>query len=307
MIDNSIGAFFEMETRLFNRLTFVPGVRYDYFSRTDESAVSPRMTLRADVADKWVLKGGVGLFYQEPSFDETDDVFGNPDLGLESAIHYSAGVEFNPLKQLTLDLTLFYKDLDHLVSRTTQTIDRDGEIVPLNFNNGGKGRVFGLEFLARHQLANNFSGWISYTLSRAERMDFGSSTYRLFDYDQTHILTLVGEYQLPKNWSVGLRYRFVSGKLYTPRQGAVYNSDRSAYEPILGATNSERMPPFHQLDLRIDKKWVFENWIFTAYLDIQNATNRQNPEGYQYNYDSTEKHVRAGLPIIPVIGIKGEF
>ncbi len=307
MVENSVAGFFEMETRLFNRLTFVPGIRYDYFSRVNETALSPRMTLRGDVTEKWTLKGGVGLFYQEPSFDETDKIFGNPNLSLESAVHYSAGVEYSPLKHLTFDMTLFYKDLNNLVSRTSEIIERDGEIVPLRFNNGGEGRAYGMELLVRHEFANNFSGWISYTLSRAERKDFGSSGYRLFDYDQTHILTLLGEYQLPKNWSIGLRYRFVSGRLVTPRTGSVFNADRSVYEPIFGEANSQRMPSFHQLDLRIDKRWVFENWMFTAYLDLQNATNRQNAEGWRYNFDSSEKRIRAGLPIIPVIGLKGEF
>jgi TonB family protein len=307
MIDNSIAGFLELETRLFDRITFVPAIRYDYFSRTDASALSPRMTLRADIAEKWVVKGGVGLFYQEPSFDETDEVFGNPNLKLESAVHYSVGAEFKPLSHLTFDLTLFYKDMNNLVSRTNETVQRDGMTVPLRFNNGGEGRAYGAEFLIRHEFANNFSGWIAYTLSRAERKDYGSSEYRPFDFDQTHILTLLGEYQLPKNWSVSARFRFVTGKLYTPREGAVFNADSATYEPILGETNSKRNPPFYQLDLRVDKKWIFENWIFTAYLDVQNATNRQNPEGYRYNYDSTEKQVRAGLPIIPVLGIKGEF
>jgi TonB family protein len=305
--NHSVGTYFELEAKLLERLTFIPGLRYDYFSRVDEGALSPRLTLRYALHDQWTLKGGVGLFYQEPSFDETSPIFGNPDLGLESAAHYSAGVEYRPLKQLSFDVTLFYKDLFDLVSRTSETVERDGEIVPLNFNNGGVGRVYGAELLIRHEPANNFSGWISYTLSRAERRDFGADDFRLFDHDQTHIFTAVGSYRLPKNWTIGLRYRLVSGRLYTPRIGSVYNADRASYEPIPGETNSRRMPMFHQLDLRIDKTWVFNNWMFTAYLDLQNAYNRANPEGYSYNVDSSEKRVRSGLPIIPIIGLKGEF
>jgi len=307
MVYHAVAGFFETEVLLFDRLAVIPGLRYDYFSRVDEGALSPRLVLRLGLNDQWTLKGGVGFFYQEPPFDETDAVFGNPDLGLESATHYSAGVEFSPLEYLSFDVTLFYKNLHDLVSRTTETVIEDGEITPLNFNNGGTGRVKGIELLVRHRLANNFSGWISYTLSRAERKDYGADDYRLFDFDQTHILTFVGNYQLPKNWSIGARYRLVTGRLYTPRVGSVFNSDRGVYEPIPGETNSDRMPMFHQLDLRIDKRWIFESWIFTAYLDIQNAYNRTNPEGYRYNFDSSEKQVRSGLPIIPVIGIKGEF
>ncbi len=307
LYSHSVGAYFELNWRIIDRINLIPGLRYDYFSRVSKQAAAPRLTLRYALHEQWTLKGGVGLFYQEPSFDETSTVFGNPNLGLESAVHYSAGVEYQPLKQLTVDVTGFYKDLNHLVSRTSKVEEQDGNLVPLNFNNGGSGRVYGAEFLVRHEPANNFSGWISYTLSRAERKDYGIPGYRLFDFDQTHIFTAVGSYRLPKNWTIGARYRFVSGRLHTPRIGSVYNSDRNAYEPIFGDTNSERLPPFHQLDLRIDKTWIFNNWMFTAYLDVQNAYNQANPEGYSYNVDSSERRVRAGLPIIPIIGIKGEF
>ena len=78
-------------------------------------------------------------------------------------------------------------------------------------------------------------------------------------------------------------------------------------KPRVRSANPSFLPPFHQLDLRIDKTWIFNNWMFTAYLDLQNAYNRANPEGYSYNFDSSEKRIRSGLPIIPIIGVKGEF
>jgi TonB family protein len=304
---HSVGAFAEAEVKAFDRLLLVPGVRFDYFSRLDETTLQPRLTARLALGDRWTLKGGVGLYKQEPSFDETDAVFGNPALHLESAVHTSVGAEFRPIERFLIDATVFYKDLRDLVSRTDATTTRDGETVPLNYDNGGVGRAYGLELLVRRDLTDHFSGWLSYTLSRSERRDTGSSSYRLFDWDQTHIFTVLGTYELPRNWSIGARFRLVSGKLYTPRTGAVYSVDDGVYQPIYGKPNSKRMPPFHQLDLRLDKKWIYDNWVLTAYLDVQNVYNHANPEGYSYNYDYSQKSVRQGLPIIPVIGIEGEF
>jgi outer membrane receptor protein involved in Fe transport len=249
----------------------------------------------------------MGLFYQEPTFDETDDTFGNPDLNLERATHYSLGVEYRPLPHLVLDVTGFYKSLDDLVARSDTVNFVDGSAVPERFNNEGVGRVYGMELMLRHEPFGNFSGWIAYTLSRSERRDPGQSSWRLFDFDQTHILTAVGTYDLPRNWSVGARFRLVSGRPTTPIVGGVYQVDESSYAPIVGKVNSDRLPMFHQLDLRVDKRWIHERWILTAYLDIQNAYNRANTEGYVYNFDYNEKGVRQGLPLIPVIGLKGEF
>ena len=42
-------------------------------------------------------------------------------------------------------------------------------------------------------------------------------------------------------------------------------------------------------------------------LDVQNVTNRKNPEGLNYSYDFSQSEVTSGLPVLPTFGIKGEF
>jgi TonB family protein len=304
---HSTAGFAELELRLWPGVLLLPGVRVDHFSRTNEAAVSPRFTVRQALSDQWTIKGGLGLFTQEPPFDETAARVGNPNLGLERAVHYSAGFEYQPLPHLNFDVTGFYKTLHDLVSRSDEVASLDGEPQPLNFSNGGDGRVIGLELSARHELTDKFFGWAAYTLSRAERRDAGARDYRLFDFDQTHILTLIGNCRLPRNWEISARFRYVTGNLYTPITGAVYDADADQYEGINGAVNSGRADAFHQLDVRIDKRWVFEKWMLNAYLDIQNVYNRANADGIQYNYDFSTSEPEQGLPIIPVLGVRGEF
>jgi len=41
--------------------------------------------------------------------------------------------------------------------------------------------------------------------------------------------------------------------------------------------NSERIQPFYQLDIRVDKKWFFSRWSLDAYLDIQNVFSTSTP------------------------------
>ena len=303
----STAVFAELEFRPFERTFILPGVRLDHFGKTDSLVVSPRVTARQGLDEHWTVKGGVGLFAQEPKFEELTEEYGNPDLDPEKAIHYSVGVEYQPLDHLVFDVTGFYKTLFDQVSPTDAVTQRNGETVPLRVNNEGKGRVMGMEVSIRHELANNFFGWVAYTLSRAERLDADSDEYRLFDYDQTHILTVIGSYRLPRNWEVGTRWRYVTGNLYTPITGRVWDYDQGNYVGITGPVNSARVGAFHQLDVRIDKRWIYESWILGAYLDIQNAYSRSNPEGLGYNFDKSEEKTERGLPILPVIGLRGEF
>jgi len=193
------------------------------------------------------------------------------------------------------------------VSPTDATRVENGAEVPLNYDNGGRGRVIGLEVVVRRELAAGFFGWIAYTLSRSERLDSGQTTWRLFDYDQTHILAVVASYDLPRHWRIASRFRYVSGNPETPVIGSVFNSVTDEYDPTFGKVNSARQPPFVQLDVRLDKQWVFDRWLLDAYLDLQNATNHTNPEGIAYNYDYTQSKVSQGLPILPFLGIRAEF
>jgi TonB family protein len=300
----SPAAFAELEWRPWSSSLLVPGARLDYSSRLREWTVEPRLAARQTITSRLLAKGGVGLFHQEPDFGEDYPGFGNPALTSEKAWHYSAGLEWRVTSALSLDATGFYKSLHDLVSPTS-AVSAGGQ--PLIYDNGGRGRVIGAEVLLRHDFSQRFTGWIAYTLSRAERLDSGAATWRLFDYDQTHILTALGSYRLNRHWTLGSRFRYVSGNPRTPVVGSVVNATADQYEPLFGSTNSARNPAFHQLDLRIDRRWTFNRWLLDAYLDVQNVYNHKSPEGLAYSYDYRQSAPQGGLPILTIFGLRAEL
>jgi len=107
----------------------------------------------------------------------------------------------------------------------------------------------------------------------------------------------------------------ISGSLQTPRQYGFFDQNAGSYLAVAYPPNSERLPMFHQLDVRIDKTWEWKLgakedapvFKLGAYLDLLNAYNSGNVEGYSYNFNSTQRTTAMGLPIIPSIGIRGEL
>jgi hypothetical protein len=252
------------------------------------------------------LKAGAGVFYQPPQFQETNPVFGTPGLLSNRAIHYSLGVEQEFTPQIELSLEGFYKDLTRQVARAPN--DEGG----YTYNNYGTGSVIGLEALLKYKPDARFFGWISYTLSRSVRRDAPDLPEYLFQYDQTHNLIILGSYRLGRGWEFGGRFRIVSGSLDTaslppPSLPALYAADAGAYTQLQGKPYSTRLPLFHQLDLRVDKRWQFRTWRFSTYLDIQNVYNNAAVEGLSYNYNFSKQSYQTGIPIIPSIGMRGEF
>ena len=59
--------------------------------------------------------------------------------------------------------------------------------------------------------------------------------------------------------------------------------------------------------MRIDKRFVFQGWMFAVYLDVQNVTYRKNVEAVVNNYDYSQEAYLSGLPILPVLGLRGEW
>ncbi len=295
----------EMDMRPSARTQVVTGVRLDYGEWTERLDVSPRITARYAIRPtfpKTTLKGGTGLFHQGPDLFDillSDD---QTELRSQRAWQNSLGAEQELTRNVTASVEGFFNLLDDLVSRSP---DENGVV---RYNNFGTGRIFGVETMLRYDADERFFGWLSYTLSRSERTWAPGQPSELFYLDQTHILTLLGSYDLGRGWEFGARFRYVTGNLYTPCFGSLYSSTSTSYLCVSGPTNSERLPPFHQLDIRIDKRWKFPGWTLGAYLDLINAYNRVNPDFLGYNYDySQSRPETASLPIVPSVGLRAEF
>ena len=311
-------AYVEAEIAPDPSLRIVPGARLDYFNLTKNWDFSPRVNARYEIKKDYprtTVKGGVGLFHQQPQFQETTKPFGNPNLTSNRAIHYSLGFEQQITQQIEGSVEGFYKQLDNLV------VSAPSASGAIEYGNTGTGYVVGSEFLLKYKPDKRFFGWLAYTLSRSVRRDAPGLEERQPSFDQTHILTVLGSYKIGHGWEIGARFRLVSGNLVTPfvcnsfsetcdptRTNSLFHAASGVYTaiPLTGPT-SERLPLFHQLDIRIDKAWKYKHWQLSAYLDVQNVYNRGNTEAISYNFNYTARSFVSGLPILPSIGLRGEF
>ena len=293
------GAYVDLGFRPVENLLLVPGVRADYYVVQDDVTIDPRFTARYEVTKATALKGGVGKYSQPAEYWQMIEGVGNPDLEPYWAIHYSLGVEQRIGNPLKLGLEGFYKRLENRVVGTPTG-------GPPVFVNDGEGRIYGAELSAEFTPEEGTFGYFGYTLSKSERLDLDGE-WRPFDQDQTHILTAAAGHDLGAGWNIGARFRLVTGNPSTPVTGSVYDARNGVYVPIYGAVNSERDPTFHQLDVRVEKKFTIGSGSIALYLDLQNAYNSTNQEGVRYSYDYRQKETLSGLPILPNFGVRGEL
>lgn len=299
-------AYAELELQPWKGARIVPGLRVDYLKFTETQTttsgwdISPRIVMRQDLTTsgpKTTVKGGAGLFFQPPQPQEMDFVFGMPGLKSNRSVHLTAGMEQEVGSHVSISVEGFYKALDRLVVQ--------------DLGNPGDGRVYGSEWLFRWQKDPKMFGWIAYTLMRSERRETEDQVLRLFEFDQTHILTAILSRELGDGWRIGGRFRLVSGNLYTPNNYGPVDLDRATYQPVSSfPLFSSRLGTFHQLDFRVDKE-INPNTTkplkLAIYLDIQNIYYHRSQEGISYNYNYTQSSPVLGLPILPILGMRGDL
>ncbi|MFO0761982.1 MAG: TonB-dependent receptor [Byssovorax sp.] len=312
-------AYLEAEVAPTGRVKIVPGVRVDYLNINDRFDFSPRVNGRYELFPefpKTTLKAGLGIFHQPPQFQELSPPFGSPKLKSNRAIHYALGVEQEITKRIEGSIEGFVKQLD---SSVVSQPNSQGSGV--EYTNAASGYVVGSEILLKYKPDDKFFGWLAYTLSRSARQNGPGQDEYLVSFDQTHILTVLGSYRLGSGWEFGARFRLISGNLVTPnvcdasaetcdrnRTNSLFHAASGVYTPIpYSGPFSERLPLFHQLDIRLDKKWDFKTWQLSTYLDIQNVYNHGNVEAISYNFNYTTRQYVTGLPLLPSIGVRGEL
>lgn len=305
------GLFADITWKPIDALKVILGVRGDYNSQMNKAWFEPRLTALWQAHERVLIKGGAGIYHQPPDYraGQLSRVFGNPDLQAEGANQFMVGTEVRFTDAISLDVQLYYKDLFNQARATLGNVsgDVDTESIDLKYTSNGRGRAFGAEILLRHALTKNFFGWIAYSLSRTERDYFGGTSYGLSAFDQPHNLVVVASYKLPYDFIVGAKIRYTSGPLNRPITGAIYDANANFFVPIFSDQFSRRLPDFFQLDVRIDKRFVFKSWMLAVYLDVQNATYRKNVEAVINSYDYSQQGYLTGLPILPVLGVRGEF
>jgi hypothetical protein len=156
----------------------------------------------------------------------------------------------------------FYKNLSEAYELTVETYFKtmDNQI---DYKNGadiytnrpietqllfGKGRAYGAEFLLKKK-TGKLSGWIAYTLSKAERQIDGINDNNWYNarQDRTHDISIVSMYQLSKNWSLSANWIFSTGNAVTFPVGKYKMLGHSYFN--YGLRNADRMPNYHRLDI----------------------------------------------------------
>ncbi len=271
----------------------IGGLRYSRDGHLDRSHVEPRLGLEWSGPANTQVTAAVGRHNQAPAIDQSLAEIGNPRLMRLRSTHATLGVGQRLGGGWSWRAEVYGKRFTDLVVADPDT----------QYRNGASGTARGLELLVKLDPGGRWSGFASVSLARAERRNDVTGERFAFDFDQPLIANLVGQYRLTERWQFGAKWSVHSGSPYTPIVGTGTYPD-GRVRPLYGPINSERLPPYHRLDLRVDARFTP---AFTAYFELINAYNRKNVAGYRYSADYSSREEVYQLPLLPSVGVVYAF
>jgi outer membrane receptor for ferrienterochelin and colicin len=255
--------------------------------------LSPRFSVTYQLTERWDVNGNIGRYTMRPAYttmgykDEAGN-YVNKNENLKHIISNQVilGLAHEIATNMRFNVEGFYKQYDNYPLSVTDGMSIAGkgtdygQIGDEEIVSSGKGRAYGVEVSGRINDMKGFTTSFSYTLFRSEFTD-KDGIYRPSNWDTRHMLNLLASYNLPRQWNIGMRWRYVGGAPYSPIDMELSTS-KDAWSVTNRAYidydnyNTLRLKDSHQLDLRLDKEVYYEKLMLNFYLDVQNAYNFQS-------------------------------
>ncbi len=290
---NQAAAYVQHRWRLSPAWTATGGLRVSRDATLRQTFTEPRAGLEWNLTPRTMLSLGLGRHNQPPPVEQTLRDIGNPRLAHLRSTQRVLG--------LTQTLDGGWSVRAEVYGKTFDGYGIDDAL--LKYRNGGSGTARGVELLVKKDGKDSITGFFSLSISTARRTnDLTGERFR-FDHDQPVIATLVGQYRHSDAWVWGAKWSYHTGSPYTPVVSTGLYSD-GRVKPVYGAINSLRVPTYHRLDLRVDRK-VSAN--FTQYFELINAYNRKNVAGYSYSPDYQKREEVYQLPVLISFGLQYSF
>ncbi|WKW13495.1 TonB-dependent receptor [Pseudogemmatithrix spongiicola] len=289
------------------------GDRYGFLEGTLRA--SPRLGLRYALNDRTALTASAGRYWQTPSFIWLVGDPSNAQLDPFRADQAVAGIEHLLRDDVKLQFEVYAKGYAQYPRRLFRpqavlspsgfddvTSDIPFGLEPLAAT--AKGRSIGAELFVQKQLSEiPLFGLASVSVARTT-FDGADGVARPGSFDTRAIGNAVLGWRPNAKWELSGKFRIASGLPTTPFITTGADAGRQDFSQW---NEGERLPVFHALDVRVDRRWSLRSVQLVGYLDIQNVYSRENVSGLQW--DQRERTVlrNTSIGLLPSIGFSIDF
>ena len=281
-------AYAEIEHTLPARGRLLAGIRLDHWSAASVTAGSPRLKAEFVPAPYLRLVGYWGIYRQSVPYIWMASAPENAGLAPIVSQQFGAGFDAEPTRWLRVGVEAFDKRYENypvdpaIPSRVlvSSSADFDSPFVgPLVSE--GQVHATGIDTVAavsagpRLQVTANYSYWHVSQLGLDE-------IWRPAEHELRHQGRVELMYRPARRWSTGFRWRYTSGRPYTPYDvKASVKAGRGVYD--LNQINTLNYPDYRRIDARVDKTFVAGRTATMLYFEVDNLFDRDNVLVYNWN------------------------
>ena len=297
------------------RLSIAPGVRAERWDLVDTTKASPWLLAEYELRPGLRARFGAGVQYQAPTIDQSIFVLDGTQLVPERARTIEGGLEQRIGEAWRLSGSVYHRrDTDRLRYVDSEIrIENNRVVVPRasNWQNTLNGNAKGVELTIERRSANGLNGWLSYAWNKSELENpraAGQVAERYYsDFDQRHTFNSCVAYRWSGRTSLSARLRYGSN---FPIRGYIEEAPQVGY--VLSAQrNGLRLPAYTRLDIRADRSFTYRKSRLTLFLEVINATNRENVRYDSPGVNLATRRVfeptESMFPLLPVAGVLIEF
>lgn len=278
-------------------LSFVPGIRADYFVEAKKEALNPRGILSYNLKNDTEFSFGMGRY--ESFLHENVNYFSaapmifdaKENVTTEKSIQRTAGIKHKFTDEYSVKAEGYYNYYYDLAEGAA--IVKDG--VETYGQSSGETKNYGVELTMKKEAAaenNILYGWLSYTYNAGKHktnLPLSSDPYGdkwlNNEFARKHTLKLIAGYKSGEH-KIGARFQLYSSNPYTPIVGD--DGDPGGigrYAPVYGERFSKYYPVNHSLDIRYTKTKKYGWGSFAYYVEFLNIYNNKPliMQDYRYN------------------------
>ena len=298
------------------KLRTTTGLRVDRYGFIAGAArVSPRLGARYALTGSTTLTASAGRYWQAPSYIWLVGDPSNRLLAPFRADQVVLGVEQLPRADVKVQFEVFakqYSDYPRRLFRPQAVLAPSGfddvtSDIPFGLEPlaaEASGRAIGAEFLVQKQLSELPIFGLSSVSVTKTTFDGADGRRRPGSFDTRVIANAVLGWRPNPKWELSGKVRVASGLPTTP---FITTGPAAGSQDFSQWNEGERLPLFHALDVRVDRRWSFRRVQLVGYIDVQNIYGRKNVSGLQWNQREQLLERNEALGVLPSIGFSVEW
>lgn len=308
------GAVYFQISHRFSSIDFKLGARMDYFNLIDVPfEFSPRFSAVYKYSPTLNFTASIGRFHQSPAYIWLASNPDNARLRMIRTDQFILGADYYLRQDIKISLEAYYKNYNHYAASLIRPY-----LLMVNTGAGWGGEQEGFASFGTDPLVSDGKGWsrgielfiqkkLSYIpLYGTFTASYSQAKFKALDgisrpgsFDQNWIFNLGGGYILNAKWEFSAKFRFSTGRPYTPLD------DQG--ELLTDQYNTLRTDNNHSLDMRVDRRFNFKTRVLILYMDIQNVYNNVPKDAPVWDPETNSIRDDEQLGLLPSIGISLEF